>query len=513
MHLSHRYTQGMQPIAERKGAVQVAPHRNGRPRKHESTVTTYETPEGLQPVGLLKRLSQAKNVPALQVDAMARMDVTEAAEASGPVYVHKVYEDPNSSGSKKNVERPAFEQAVRDLVAGVIMGLAVIDIDRLTRRHLILEQLIDFYEDHPGLFWYCDDPTCDLRTPEGRAVARRKVDEAASYAAAVSVKVGRRQAQSLRAGIMVGSRGYGYTTTGELMPGEPEVIHLLADAVDAGVNMSDFLEALALDGVVGSKGVPFTHRGVKAILTSPRIAGYRVDSNQPDQIARDANGEPIKGNQPAILDHEQWKRIGQLYRDNAVDGRQRKWLATEVLFCATCNSGMNGGWITPLNRHRYVCANKDRKGCSQRATLHGPMTDDYIKELVELELAKDTPEVVQPEPWPGLAELKALEARRSAKKAEKEAGELDLMAWLDIDETLAKAIAAANQSQRVWHQLHPMPTDKPRHELLETWKSAVEADDIPAMRLVVKAVLKRIMVKAGGDWSAERLTVIPQAQA
>jgi len=506
----------MEPITERQGTTEVAPHKNGRPRKHESTVTTYKATEeqaGLQPVGVIKRLSQAKNVAALQVDALVRQDVTEAAEASGPVYVHKVYEDPNSSGSKKNVERPAFEQAVRDLIAGVILGLAVLDIDRLTRRHLILEQLIDFYEDHPELFWYCDDPSCDLRTPEGRAVARRKVDEAASYAAAVSVKVGRRQAQSLRAGIMVGSRGYGYTTTGELMPGEPEVIQRLADAVDAKVNMSDFLEALALDGVVGSKGVPFTHRGVKAILTSPRIAGYRVDSNQPDQIARDTNGEPIKGNQPAILELEQWERIGKLYKANSVDTRPRKWLATEVLFCATCNSSMNGGWVTPLNRHRYACANKDRKGCSQRAILHGPMTDDYIKELVELELAKDTPEVVQPEPWPGLAELQALKDRRIAKKAEHEAGDLDLMPWLDIDENLAKLIAKAVQAQRVWHQLHPVPTDKPRHELLETWKAAVEAEDIPAMRQVVKAVLKRIMVKAGGQWSADRLEVIPQAQA
>jgi DNA invertase Pin-like site-specific DNA recombinase len=467
----------------------------------------------LLPIGLIKRLSQAKTNAALQVDALARMDVTEAAEASGPVYVHKVYEDPNSSGSKKNVERPAYEQGLRDLRAGVIKGLAVLDIDRLTRRHYVLEQLIDFYEDNPDTFWYCDDETCDLRTSQGRAVARHKVNEASAYADQVSVKVTRLHAQKRRTGAIVGSRGYGYTTTGELMPGEPEVIHLLADAVDAGVNMSDFLEALALDGVVGSKGVPFTHRGVKAILTSPRIVGYRVDSSKPDQIARDTNGEPIKGEQPAILELAQWERIGLAYKANSVDTRPRKWIGSEVLYCGTCNSGMNGGWITPLNRHRYVCANKDRKGCDYRANLHGPMTDDYIKELVELELAKDTPAVAKPEPWPGLAELKALEARRTAKKAEHEADALDLMAWLDIDDNLAKLIAKANQAQRVWHQLHPMPTEQPRHELLEVWKAAVEADDIPAMRRVVKAVLKRIIAAPGKAWSTDRLTVIPQAQA
>jgi hypothetical protein len=141
------------------------------------------------------------------------------------------------------------------------------------------------------------------------------------------------------------------------------------------------------------------------------------------------------------------------------------------------------------------------------------MTDDYLVELVELELAKDTPAVAKPEPWPGLAEYQALEARRTAKKAEHEAGALDLMAWLDIDDNLAKLIAKANQAQRVWHQLHPMPTEQPRHELLDVWKAAVEADDIPAMRRVVRAVIKRIVVTPGGPWSTDRLTVIPQAQA
>ena len=118
-----------------------------------------------------------------------------------------------------------------------------------------------------------------------------------------------------------------------------------------------------------------------------------------------------------------------------------------------------------------------------------------------------------PEPWPGLGELRILEARRASKKAEHEAGDLELLPWLDIDETLVKAIAKAKQAQRVWNQAHPMPTEAPRHELLETWKAAVEANDVPAMRQVIKTVLKRIMVSPGGAWSADRLTVIPQAQA
>lgn len=506
----------MRPITERKGTEVVVPHKNGRSRKHESTVTTYEpTAEqaGLKPIGVTMRLSAAKTTEGLQIDALERQDITEDVETMGGVFVHRIYCDPNQSASKKDVERPAFELQIQDLLAGVIRGMGVVDIDRVTRLELPLELLIDQYERHPDWFWWCDDSLCDLTTEAGRDYARDKVKKAKAEARSIARRVTRRHKQARKAGVMVGSRGYGYTTTGELMPGEPEVIHLLADAVDAGVNMSDFLEALAADGVVGSKGVPFTHRGVKAILTSPRIVGYRVDSSQPDQVARDTNGEPIKGNQPAILELAQWERIGLLYKANSVDSRPRKWLGTEVLFCATCNSSMNGGWITSLNRHRYVCANKDRKGCKYRANLHGPMTDDYLKELVELELAKDTPEVVMPEPWPGLVQLKALEARRAANKAEHEAGNLELMAWLDTDDRDAKLIAKMNQEQRVWNQAHPMPTEQPRHELLETWKAAVEADDIPAMRRVLRAVLKRIMVSPGSAWSTDRLTVIPQAQA
>jgi DNA invertase Pin-like site-specific DNA recombinase len=506
----------MKPITERQGTEVIVPHKNGRSRKHESTVTTFQpTAEQahLKPVGVTMRLSSAKTTEALNIDAFERQDITDDVEAMGGVYVHRIYCDPNQSASKKDVERPAFELQVSDLMAGVIQGIAVVDIDRVTRLELPLELLIDQYERHPDWFWWCDDSLCDLRTEAGRDYARDKVKKAKAEARNIGRRVTRRHKQARKAGVMVGSRGYGYTTTGGLMPAEAEVIHLLADAVDAGVNMSDFLEALALDGIKGKNDSTFTHRTVKSILTSPRIVGYRVDSSQPDLIARDANGEPIKGNQPAILDLAQWERIGKRFADRAVDTRPRKWLATEVLFCATCNSSMNGGWVSSLNRHRYVCANRDRKGCSYRANLHGPMTDEYIVELVELELAKDTPEVALPEPWPGLAELHALETRRTNKKAEKDAGTLDLMAWLDIDETLAKLIAKAIQAQRVWHQLHPMPTEKPRHELLETWKAAVEADDIPAMRRVIKAVIKRIQATPGSAWSASRLEVILQAQA
>jgi DNA invertase Pin-like site-specific DNA recombinase len=504
----------MKPLSERQGITAIARHSNGRSRKHESTVTTYQpTAEqaGLQAIGVTMRLSAAKTTEALQVDGLERQDITEEVEALGGVYVHRIYCDPNQSASKKDVERPAFELQIKDLMAGVIQGMAVVDIDRVTRLELPLELLIDQYERHPHWFWWCDDSLCDLRTEEGRDYARDKVKKAKAEARSIARRVTRRHKQARRAGVMVGARGYGYTTTGELMKGEPEVIRLLADALETGTNMSTFIAGLAAEGITGPKGNPFTHRTIKMILTSPRIVGYRVDANQPDRIARDANGEPVKGNQPAILELRQWERIRALYAKNEVDGRYRKYLSSEVLTCATCNGGMNGQYDKGVQRHRYNCQSKAK--CPRKASLHGPMTDDYVKELVELELAKDTPEVAQAEPWPGLAELQALEARRSAKKAEKEAGTLELMAWLDIDETLAKAIAAANQAQRVWHQLHPVPTERPRHELLDTWKAAVEADDIPAMRQVVRAVLKRIVVSPGGEWSTNRLTVIPQAQA
>jgi DNA invertase Pin-like site-specific DNA recombinase len=473
-------------------------------------VTTYPLPEGSdrEPIGIVRRLSQAHTDAALQVDGMARQDVTEEAEASGHVYVTRDYQDPNHSGSKKHVERPAFELALRDLKAGLIKGLAVIDIDRLTRRQLVLEQLIDWYEDHPGLFWYCDDATVDLRTPEGCRAARDRVNEASAYAAAVKVKTTRRHAQAKRAGVMVGSRGYGFTTTGDVISDEAEVIRRMAEAVEAKVNLSDFLAKLKAEGVVGKTGKPFSHRTMQEVLCSPRTAGYRVDRSEADGIAKDAQGNPIIGRQAPILPLAQWQRIRDIYAGREHDTANRKWLASPVLFCATCASGMVGNWIKAQSRHRYICKNRQ---CDYRAYLNGPETDKYLIRIVSLKLAEAAPEVVKAEPWPKAEQLAKVEALKAAHKANPDTD--DVEAWLDRDQALTEMLKALRQEQRVWLAQHPEPTGQPRHELQETWLAAVARNDVPVMRQVMSHVIKAVVAAPGDVWSADRLTVIPQAQA
>lgn len=507
-------------VKDRQGTTVIVPHSNGRSRKHESTVTTFPMPArlALMAIGLVKRLSQAKTTEALQVDALDRQDVTEAAEASGPVYVHRVYEDPNHSGSKKNVERPAFELAVRDLMAGVIVGLAVLDIDRLTRRHLVLELLIDWYEDHPEAFWYCDDPRCDLTTKQGRAYARKLVDEAAAYAEACVVKATRRHAQARRAGIVVGARGYGHTTRGQVIPEEQANLQRMADAVEAGGNLAGFIAGLEADGVRTTRGSAFKHSTIRRLLTNPRMVGLRVDGNAPDGWAVDDQGLPVQGRQAPLLDYDQWLRIRKLYAANQVDARYRKYLCSEVLHCMTCGGDMNGGpRKAGSDIHRYWCQ-APKGGCSYRAVIHGPETDAYVKHLVRLQLMKDTPAVVEAQPWPKADALTAVLQRREAHRAKRDTA--DPMAWLDTDEALSGMVSDLRQEQRVWHMQHPEPENQPTNELLAVWDQAVAADDVPAMRRVLKRVIRRIDVAPGHhqgrqlvQWSETRLTVIPQAQA
>jgi site-specific DNA recombinase len=492
---------------------EIIPSKTGRKRRHESTVVTYGPRKGAVPVGQYDRLSLAKKTEQAQAMALSRMDTTEAVEAEGVAYVYRRYTDPDHSGSKRNQERPAFDLMVADLDAGIIGGLAVSNIDRLTRRHGILEQLIERYETNEEqarkgkaerLYWYSNDPLVDLRTEDGRREARKRVDAGYEEARAIARRQTGRHDQYRRLGIMVGSRGYGHRTDGSVVEPEAAVIRRLADIIDSGQKISPILPELERDGIVSTHGKPFTLRTVKSVLTSARLVGYRVDTTAPDGIARDEKGEPIKGNQEPILSLEQFLRVRDVFAGRARGEEFRKYLGSAIFICDTCGYVMGAGWLKRDDRHRYLCSHQKPGRCGKNQ-LHGPKADDFLRLAVELELAKDQPTVVAQEPWPGEGQLASVEAKRALARERKEAGAIDVEVWLDQDMALAEVIGGLRKSRRAWLADHPVPTAPASESLLERWQSG----DLDRQRSVVHELLKGVLV-APGPFSADRLRAIPR---
>ena len=81
------------------------------------------------------------------------------------------YQDNDASAYQPKVERPDFERMLADLKAGVIQGIVVWDLDRLARRPVDLERIIDLYDQKPLVFATVQGDI-DLSTPDGRTMAR-----------------------------------------------------------------------------------------------------------------------------------------------------------------------------------------------------------------------------------------------------------------------------------------------------------------------------------------------------
>jgi site-specific DNA recombinase len=480
---------------------EIIPSISGRARKHESTVSTFALMDGLVPIGEYQRLSLAKSDAQAQAMAMGRQDTHDAVEKQG-AFAFRSYSDPDHSGSKRHVDRPAFNRMLADLDAGLIQGIACSDIDRVTRLHGILERLIERYEDHPEYYWYSNDAKVDLRTEEGRDEARSRVDAANKEAKAIARRQKARHDQYRKLGYMVGTKAYGHTTKGAIVPEEADIIRLLADTVDQGRPIKAILDQLTEQGIRGRNGQPWSHRTVQSILLSGRIAGYRVDGKG---LALDDDGNPIIGNQEPIISVAQWERIQLRYRTRERGEDFRKYLGSGSFIC-TCGATMGAGWQVARNRHRYLCIQGRGSNCGSN-TLHGPWADQALELLVEMALARDTPAVAEPEPWPDSEKLTRLEAKRAAARARRDAGELDAETWLDQDMAIAEVAGKLRRAQREWAKAHPVRSMPANQTLVDRWNSG----DDDQRRSVVRDLFRGVLVQPANRVRlpvAERLSPI-----
>lgn len=86
--------------------------------------------------------------------------------------VAKVYSD-NNIGTNAAHPRPAYDDLLDDIRAGLIDGLVVWHMDRITRHPAELEMIMDFLDDHNVDFRQVRASMMDLSTPAGRLAARQ----------------------------------------------------------------------------------------------------------------------------------------------------------------------------------------------------------------------------------------------------------------------------------------------------------------------------------------------------
>jgi site-specific DNA recombinase len=296
------------------------------------------------------------------------------------------------------VYRPEFRRMLADYEDGKIDGIIFYDIDRLARQPRDLEDLIDLVE-----FYKRPVETVtgniDLRTSNGRAMARVLVAMANKSSEDTSRRVARAWLQSAQEGTgnrWVGRRRrFGYDSDGSIVEAEAEVIREGAKRFVAGESWNSVVRAFENSGHRPVRARYWTAVSVQQILLNPSTAGIAVYNgslrqdniegrttylgSDPAGVAlRDAAGNYVMGQWSGILTVKQWEAVvaesaGRRKGRTASAKGTRKYLLSGLLRCGCigqdggiCNRAMSGfvqyrksGYV----RYAYRCPSKAQGGC------------------------------------------------------------------------------------------------------------------------------------------------------
>lgn len=360
-------------------------------------------------VGVYTRISEDAEGSGLGV-ARQCQDCEEIARARGWA-VHAVYEDNDVSAYQRRVVRPQFTRMLRDLKSGVIDGIVVWDLDRLARRPVDLEAVIDIFDEFAGkrrLVFASAQGRYDISRSDDRAMARIVVTMANKSSADTARRVSRKHREIAEKGRTWGGgyRPFGWKEpNGKLHPKESLLMRgaiedIISDKRSIGEIRRDWNNA----GVRTTAGNPFTSTSLRQTISSPRVAGLRVFQKG---VLYDASGSPVRGEWEPIVDVPTWESLCALLDRRKVGPKPtlRKYLLSGIARCGRCAFTMTGGSKGALSGHRYVC-NEARGGCS--SSIDGEKLDAIVTEAVLRRYAEMTHEDAHG-PWDGGAELEAAE--------------------------------------------------------------------------------------------------------
>ncbi len=323
------------------------------------------------------------------------------------------------------VYRPEFRRMLADYEDGKIDGIIFYDIDRLARQPRDLEDLIDLVE-------YYKRPVetvtgnIDLRTSNGRAMARVLVAMANKSSEDTARRVAREWLQAAHEGRGSRVRGerrrFGYHPDGTINEPQAEVIRQAAKRFLAGEPWNGIVRYFEASGHRPVKARAWTAVSVQQILLTPTTAGiamYNGSLRQENQegppravyadpmavALRDAAGNYITGDWPAILTPEVWEALvteTQGRRKGRVSSAHgtRKYLLAGLLRCgcirddgSMCNRSITGFVAHRKNgytRYAYRCPSKAQGGCGGIERNMGKL-DKLIEDLLFAHIAANAP--------------------------------------------------------------------------------------------------------------------------
>lgn len=310
-------------------------------------------------------------------------DCRKLADELGWVVAEEYVDNDISAYSGK--KRPAYEEMLTDLADGRRDGVLVYHADRLTRRPIELEQFLEVVT-RAGVsnVRFVAGAAVDVANGDGLLVLRMLAAVAANESASKSRRVRRKLDEVAAAGMPHGGfrRPFGFAddkiTHNEA---EAEVIRTMVARMLAGESARSITSWLIESGVPTVSGKPWSTTTVRAIVTSPRIAGLREHRGE---VVGDAVWEPII----SVEDHH--RALAQVEsRKHAKKRTPQRYVLSGLLRCGKCGNRLYSA--KRVDSRRYVCASgPDQRGCGGCSIVAEPV-EDLITDAVLYRL--DTPEL------------------------------------------------------------------------------------------------------------------------
>ena len=324
------------------------------------------------------------------------------------------YVDNSISASDAKKHRPGYAALVRDFEQGKFDALVCYDLDRLTRQPRQLEDWIEAAESR-GLALVTANGEADLTTDGGRLFARIRLAVARAEVDRKSAR--QRSAARQRAELgrpPLGVRLTGYTTRGDIVPEEADLIRRIFADFLATRNLRNVARRLTEEGITTRHGKPWHASTVMGILRNPRYAGRAVYQGQQTgerggwvALVSDADYEAAQ----AILDAPE-------RATNRTGSTERKHLGAGLYLCAECREP-----VSSWSGHRYHCRNGAHVNRAR-----GPV-DEYVLEVVAARLgrpdARGLLAPVSPSVAPLLEEVDRLRNRLARNDSDYDDGLID----------------------------------------------------------------------------------------
>lgn len=395
--------------------------------------------------------------------------------------LHEIYVD-NDISATSGKARPSYRKMLNDIKSGQVGAVVAWHPDRLYRKIASLEELISACEAHSVIMRTVRAGEIDLSTPTGRMIARiiSATAQAEGEMKADRWKRSWRQGREAGAPAKTGSRLFGYTRDGQIIPEEAELMRWAAQEVLAGTSMAGVCRILDDKGVLTTRGSVWRMTTLRKYLSNPRIAGWST-----------LNGEIVaEGDWDPIIDRETWVALTALLnaRGRTSSYSPRKALLNGVVHCGACGVRMVTG--ADKNRRSYRCTSRpDIKGCggvSIRAEWVEEIAETYARERLDDPKVRARIAELRAKPAVDYDEIGELELRVRELEAELETPGVPVASIVRAIER-AKEKQAALLADSATNQVPAIPTAG------ATWPS-----DLRHRRALVDLVVERIDIAKTG---------------